>query len=60
MNDNTEKKKLTLNLPAEKHKRLKIAGVEDGRSITEIIETLVDEYLDSRKHGLSAKEESKK
>jgi len=48
MADSKEKKKLTLNLSPDLHKRLKIAAAEEDRTITDIIEELVKAFLANR------------
>ena len=38
-------KRLTINLSAELHKKLKIAAIEQGITAGEIIEMLIEKYL---------------
>lgn len=48
MTDQAEPKKVTMILPADLHKRLKLASVEDNTTVTAIIESLVRAYLENR------------
>jgi hypothetical protein len=41
-------KRLTINLPIELHKRMKLAAVEEDTTATAIIERLLEEYLAQR------------
>lgn len=42
-------KKMTVEIPEDLHKELKIAAVDEGRKIREIITDLVTDYLEARK-----------
>jgi len=41
-------KTLSMMIPAGVHKRLKLAAVEEGKTITEIVAALILKYLDER------------
>lgn len=41
-------KTLSMLIPAGVHKRLKLAAVEEGKTITEIVASLIEKYLDER------------
>lgn len=41
-------KTLSMLIPAGVHKRLKLAAVEEGKTVTEIVATLIREYLEAR------------
>jgi len=43
-----DRKRLTLILPAEVHKGLKVAAAQDEKTIIEIIEELVKAFLEKR------------
>lgn len=48
----TEKEKRetrTIQVAAHLHKGLKLAAVEDDRTITEIVEEIIERYLEQRK-----------
>ena len=47
------KKNTSLRLDGKTLKALKIRAIEDGTSVQKIIETLVNDYLETPKEGLS-------
>lgn len=51
MTDQAEPKKVTMILPAALHRALKVAAAEDGRTVTDIIEALVKDFLEKRTKG---------
>lgn len=44
-------KKTTLHFDQEFHKRVRIAAIEDGTTMTALIEHAVEQYLSQRKKG---------
>lgn len=48
-------KKSTFNLPMDLHKRLKIAAAEQGRDMTEIVISALQEYLEGQVHRLETR-----
>ena len=41
-------KTLSMLIPADVHKRLKLAAVEEGQTVTQIVTELIREYLEAR------------
>lgn len=41
-------KTLSMLIPADIHKRLKLAAAQEGKTITEIVAALIREYLDKQ------------
>jgi len=49
-----EKTAISLYVPKELHKALKIAAAEEGKSVTEIVSKIVNDYLKARNSELNS------
>lgn len=49
-------KRTTLYIEETKHYNLKIAAIKEGKKVNEIINDLIDKYLEENKHLLTLKE----